>query len=1117
MKGCSWSSGYGLQRDNGSECGYVLSELVRPSAVTESVAFSNNRIVLIRNDFLQVVDIDLGYETVHFGDKIQFEDKILAGGLLQSQLGSALVVVCGNVLWLVYLDDEKWIVEEIVSIDGKGQQQSIDFKAFVECDHVLSRYFVSLQYQGTIQIYFPPNGDWFDQKFNLEYTKKKGKRATGNSWGFKTISIGSIVVVAMAILNNDTLALLYRDFNFQYSMRYYSINCYNQTMVLKKQFEEFDEPPASIIPLPFGGVLVVSSLRLFYFPNDDSKSLQLNNFDDTISINNHLQVITKDISSFVSMDEILNTFEVIDDSRIMIISQSGLVYLINFDAKVSKKVISVNDFNIIPLNMATIPVNVHHISESYFFATSRISQSVLFQVIPKDPYITIVHSMESSPPILDLGYQYQQNLLQILSCQGGYHSGEFKKYSQRKANLSLTNTIPVQRSQKLLLTDENIVASINSTGLELINLECESTTTIASDRTYLDYKFIENNHYIVTTDGIYVNESLIIEIKIQFAQILPNGLFTFIDHDNNLKIFDKTEELQSIKINIKNITSLTCVSTKNILILVTNWHGEYLLFSLTNSCLKLAHESCLPGKEGILCGGMLLHENLLFVVLLSEAGITQFSLDMKTYTLIQKKTNNSRLSSLPMKISSSKKHLILFTDREVFGVTFDTLLKMLITFKVDETKQRVSDILVNQTQLIVLLNNELIQVMNLTVPNRIPYSLSTVYSTDLNFKLLNLDNTVYSVVISKELAIEDSKPLMKSKLRLVNTRKMKTIHTCNAPSGANMMDLCLIPNLNDMNESSEIQASFVVLTNGLDSPLLTFKIEKSKIVCVDESQIIGLENVGNLIDFETISAYDMENSSYFISGTSNFLVNLEIIDNSTKWTIESSSTTSSSTYTVGHLIVNKDIFAADLRLGLYEIAKIPLTDLNQKKFVIKPIQIEYDHQFISSIANAPDNHSQVSLIVGDLLGNVSIIRKQNSEYSQPVAFNIGDQVNVVRQLQPNPAFHDNVIPLALVGTVNGGIYLINTINIDDYEILQRCQNELDGLSIRNNNENRSWKLLSKDANGKPNRLPAKEIIDLRVIEQFLLHQESSSSLKKLKLCNKNQGLLERVYFDTQLF
>jgi hypothetical protein len=258
MKGCSWGSGYGLQSDNGSETGYVLSELVRPSAVTGSVAFSNNRIVLIRNDFLQVVNIDLGDETVHFGDKIQFEDKILAGGLLQSQLGSGLVVVCGNVLSLVFLDDEKWIVEEIVSIDGKGQQQSIDFKAFVECDHLLSRYFVSLQYQGTMQIYFSPDDDWFGHKFNLGYTRKRGKRATGNSWGFKTISIGSIVVVAMAILNNDTLALLYRDFNFQYSMRYYSINCFNQTMVLKKQFEEFDEPPASIIPLLIGGVLGTS-------------------------------------------------------------------------------------------------------------------------------------------------------------------------------------------------------------------------------------------------------------------------------------------------------------------------------------------------------------------------------------------------------------------------------------------------------------------------------------------------------------------------------------------------------------------------------------------------------------------------------------------------------------------------------------------------------------------------------------------------------------------------------------------------------------------------------------------------------------------------------------------
>lgn len=233
-------------------------------------------------------------------------------------------------------------------------------------------------------------------------------------------SLGNIVVQDMATFNgvaDCTLAVLYRDFQFNHSLRFYRIK--SKSIEILKQHQLFSEPPSLLIKPKVGGVFVLSDIHIYYFISEsasimfESEDPELIKQDDAIV----KRLYGEDFTDFIG--ESWYRYEEIDDSRILVISESGTTCLLHFDidykSLLSRK-INVKSINLISLGKTTCPTSVLHVDYDLFFVSSSFSNSLLFTIGPSEPHINLILSLESSPPILDFDTSAK-------ACEGGPYGG----------------------------------------------------------------------------------------------------------------------------------------------------------------------------------------------------------------------------------------------------------------------------------------------------------------------------------------------------------------------------------------------------------------------------------------------------------------------------------------------------------------------------------------------------------------------------------------------------------------------------------------------------------------------------------------------------------------------
>lgn len=112
--------------------------------------------------------------------------------------------------------------------------------------------------------------------------------------------------------------------------------------------------------------------------------------------------------------------------RHLLISDTGETMLVYIKARYSERNhrTTVDHFRVVCLGKTTIATSLVQITSSIFFAGSQVSQSVLFEVLDKKPYIHILRKHRSSPPIQDLSFVQGGEIPTIVLGQGGLHCGE---------------------------------------------------------------------------------------------------------------------------------------------------------------------------------------------------------------------------------------------------------------------------------------------------------------------------------------------------------------------------------------------------------------------------------------------------------------------------------------------------------------------------------------------------------------------------------------------------------------------------------------------------------------------------------------------------------------------
>lgn len=1103
---------------------YLLSELKAPNAIHGSLytTFGNHDtpiLISCRIDKLEFSKIHPQESLKTHLFSVYTSNPILAFTKVR-YLGNDIIVVLDSTfnILVLYQGDAGMIEKAVTKLSFKGQQQSIDSVPLFAVDNSQDpSYFVLHTFQGVIQLFVFGNTKLPRKSINAK--SKKRSKDTDDLWSVSSISIGNVVVLKMVMLKHcsNLLAMLYRTFNFDYALRYYTVDPKTKSVVLTKQFEEFDEPPSCVIPMNQGGILIVSGIHIFYFPNPNIYlTLSDECTDPTVSINTQEGYITKDISGNRELlMENFNTYEIIDDSRVLLVSSSGSAYILNLEATKTNKTFEIMNIHLIKLGMLTIPTaqGLHHIDENYFYQASRTSQSMLFQIFPREPFLHINSFLDSSPPILSIDTEVDNGFVSISTCQGGQHSGEFRRYTSGLTQLKFEKRNPISSditSFSVLQGPQILLKKVNNERTILNTDPSTETLNLPDCSTIFDTRLIGPDTVHITNVGIFKNTQSIHLEEFLSGKFFGQSLMVTIDKNNTLTLRNQYKVLHStVLTSSSEIRKMDiCETPEKCLILITWWDGLYSIYKTNSDSLTNIWKGTLPDKDGIFSSTILYEESTQFayVFLLTQDGkLTQFQFDPKTSIKYEKHLTTLKLDTCPLQVAKNGSKVLLFNDSSLFGLVMDIFLGIFAPHKIP-FKGSFRDVAIMNVSTIAILSKSSINMYSLSIKKSLDlFRCSTRHSNVLVTKSVNIPRTKYSVVVLQETKIELDTIKKHSYLELIDNSNLKPIHRFSfGKKQVELVDMCLACKPED----EEDGRSFVCLSGQISDPLYTLGIKNNKIVLLSESKVQGISTIADT-KLNSISIYSGDDSVYCITGNVNFLVQSDELNDS--WTLIPASVSQVPVFAIAHTICHDSIFMGDVMHGLYE-AKVS-EDYDVK---VSKVNLDYKHHFLTSV-DSRDLNGKSIVITGDSFGNLSILDVKLKQ--QKCAFNIGDQINSIKCISAST----DSTNVAVFGTVNGGLYKLSFIDDEETcEILESCQKELGAISTPYNNTRKDWKLIQKQESGLYTTKEHFGVIDMRLIPKFLgekilkSHSKSYSGGRLLKVSSKNKTTLEKILFESSL-
>lgn len=359
---------------------------------------------------------------------------------------------------------------------------------------------------------------------------QKRKTASDNT-KVKTFEIGEFTIILMTLTKNKNplLAVLYRDVDFLYSLRYYRIEMHLDNVIVEKQMEVFQGAPTHIYSVN-GGVVVVSDTKVWYFAAPTKQVILESSSGDSVfpvTFNKIQNVITLNASSLSKklLGCKMNCSTAIDDKRQLVLLDRGDALLIYLDLNSLSAVDTVAEFKIVDLLKATIASKVIHLLENVFFASSDLSRSVIFRILHKPPYIGILETLFDDLPILSILRIHHRYGAYLAIARGGFASGEVRieptvKSAKHVKSVSLSpeaTSFEIMRNTKSvwlkLCASNSLLDDFYS--MDLIKIAKPKSMSNDQPKQPMSITWRLNNN-----ETIYVSKNLPIEIEYRSSKVV---------------------------------------------------------------------------------------------------------------------------------------------------------------------------------------------------------------------------------------------------------------------------------------------------------------------------------------------------------------------------------------------------------------------------------------------------------------------------------------------------------------------------------------------------------------------------------------------------------------------
>ncbi|CAH2352184.1 hypothetical protein CLIB1423_06S00672 [[Candida] railenensis] len=992
-----------------------------------------------------------------------------------------------------------------------------------------------------------------------------------------TTSIGTITVSYMSFLHNTEgetyLAVVYRDFRFNYSLRYYKLDTSLGNFTLYKQFNDFEMQPTGIVAPLSGGLLVFSEVHVFYFPNPSMKlSLPPESYQDrSISINTRENVLTKLLvdSSNIKENEItsLCSYAVIDENRILAISKSGIAYMIHFNSLITSGSLEVKSFTFFKLSFTTICKKILYLGSGSFFGISSLSRSIHFTVGPQTPYINVISEFTSSPPVLSLEVDPENN--QIFSCQGGYESGEYRNITKRPSSIKLLSTFIRPKSNhqsgnRLIINGKKSVYSLSLLSSQgsvdaswQINLQNQTIThTEQPIEENLNISGIiavgDDGDHIITDSGL---------ISLKEGRCISTGSIIdgiFLD-DNSYIVLLRGSGKNTFELHYKDtsrekktIFTVRDDNNKNSEFVDMKHSGSYVLVTFNDYYYVLR----LQGNQvtllievpivDVYSTGIEYREGKLWTLFSFEDGqFLQQCIEVQenmNHKFVPYKSVFSNLKKeQPCKIVSGPDEILLYNKEIIEVLRFNNITNFFENIELPKKMKNLRYVgRVNKKHFIYLKDDGGIGffVMKISSTLHVGGFGSTLFSNSLNLKSLCVPNTTFSLLLGFEFKYSESlgEIVKTSFVNLIDNVSMKVVNSIILKDCKDAVDISLC---------SDDECIFIVLDNSNTSPLHTYKIDTDtgKMMKQRDTNIEELKD--NSMNFQSIK--HIANGLYLITGSKIFIVegisNVDVQIWRLRSKVVKQSVFTSVSALLGDKIAVLDIFRGCQMLNATEDEEkdgegereLILSLESPFKSVRSSFEDLYTSLTVSSIEI--DLTKKYQVFIGDSRGSVVVeeLPKDNLEEITFPFINFGSQINSIEAIKTREIssfersfsnkieLHDeievNIVPQILVGTADGGIHMVSYAREEIVPVIEECYQEISKLhneaSMKKKRKVRRQIAEPEEWAARHGTSEIKNSFTSNLFYNFLVKvKEEGLDRKKFPSCSENINLIERIVYET---
>lgn len=905
-------------------------------------------------------------------DKFDFSDEIETA----AELDGHICVLQRNQVTHLTMTADKFVTVSKANIENfKVDQQPYNYKSILAVG--MGGYYLIHRYPGLVSIVSTVSTN---QGPNTR-TKKKSTRA---------FSIGTNIIERICFVTRSerTFAVLSRDYEFNYSLRYFTVDEEMSALSLSPRLCDFKEAP-SLLFRAAGGVIVASDLALYFFP-DGEATLDDNAGSPTypVSRNKLKNVITLDLTgggapyrglSFTAHTLIRDlNHDSLDqrktarfEERHVLINDKGETLLVYIKTSQSATVNTTHDFQIVPLAKTTIACDLVQLDSNVFFAASRLSTSVMFRIINRPPYIDVCAKMTSTPPVLDIAICEEDFHEKLLVALGGFHSGQLEYLSGESCSVVQTTTLGLAFSAVS-------ATLLNETQSHLIFQLLDLTST---------------QSYILDYSTYQITELRMLPENIPLCASIDGEAVAWME-GNVLYCEDQTYTSKELSDPV-SLCALQYESHLDVLVCLSNNYSFHL--RLLGSKLQLLN-MCKETQIGTISGALLRiagEQEPLVLIASSSGTLTQRFGREKTRGHFEETASVPEVQDwLRMKTFGLVDPIVsIFDSHRVWTLTVVEGAKFAERTLVLASNEPISDCF-------VVGDNKLGRVLSVHETRCILLQYAQIKAHDRLRDVYNSENAITNFlsfdeyVVAAELQIcTGLKGVSRQSVLHLYNKGLKLLDTCKLPPGAKIGSMC------DLTLRSELCDLFLVADNGTKT-LFSYAIVNDKLTCCDKTSYDDLAEPGHkLRRFNSVQQLHLTDEELIIVGDRILEVDLEVDDHSFFWRLIHYLPSLPLPIAIGR-VVTLD-FLADGVSGIMSVRNDKWTSLTKSPF---------DPTFVTAMALCYEY-----VFFGDSIGNFAYFSVHSAEGEILGAINIGEQINVIR-------VEDNRELKVYIGTASGGIY-----------------------------------------------------------------------------------------------